>query len=110
MWGSGQILQGGRNMKKLLGLTLALASIACTGIAADAKTIGGSGTSVTVAANAGPQWPRRRWERRNRYRNRTVTQTRVVRVGRRLYRETYLVTYRPNGATVTRLVSRVRIS
>jgi hypothetical protein len=46
--------------------------------------------------------------RRNR-RARTVTQARLVRVGRRVYRETYQITYFPNGRTQTRLVSRVRV-
>ena len=98
-------------MKKLLGMTLALASLGITGFASETKAAELSNTSVTVEASAAPQWQRDRWGRRvyNR-RARTVRQTRVVRLGRRLYRETYLVTYRPNGRTDTRLVSRVRIS
>jgi hypothetical protein len=38
-----------------------------------------------------------------------VTQTRLVRVGRRTFRETYQITYLPNGRTQTRLISRVRV-
>jgi hypothetical protein len=37
------------------------------------------------------------------------TQSRLVRYGRRLYRETYLVTYWGNGRTDTRLISRTRV-
>ena len=99
-------------MKKLLGITLALASLGVTGLASETKAAELSNTSVTVEANAAPQWQRDRRGRRvyNNRRARTVRQTRVVRLGRRLYRETYLVTYRANGRTDTRLISRVRIS
>jgi hypothetical protein len=38
-----------------------------------------------------------------------TTQTRLVRHGRQLWRETYQVRYLPNGATQARLVSRVRV-
>ena len=53
----------------------------------------------------------RRYEQRNRYnrRARIFYQTRYVRRGYRLYRNTYRVTYFPNGRVVTRLVSRVRV-
>jgi len=99
-------------MKKLLGLTLALASLGITGVASETKAAELSKTNVTVEASAAPQWQRDRWGSRiyNNRRARTIRQTRVIRLGRRLYRETYLVTYRPNGRTDTRLISRVRIS
>jgi hypothetical protein len=32
-----------------------------------------------------------------------------VRIGRRTFRETYQITYWPNGRTETRLISRVRV-
>jgi hypothetical protein len=38
-----------------------------------------------------------------------VRRTRVVRYGRRVYRETYAVRYYANGRTDTRLISRTRI-
>jgi hypothetical protein len=38
-----------------------------------------------------------------------VTQTRLVRYGRQVIRETYQITYLPNGRTQTRLISRVRV-
>lgn len=42
-------------------------------------------------------------------RRRSYTTTRIVRVGRARYRETYRVTYLPNGRTRSRLISRVRV-
>jgi hypothetical protein len=99
-------------MKKLLGLTLTLASLGMTGVASETKAADQSPSNVVVEANASPQWQRDRDYHRGYYRGRgrTVRQTRIVRFGRRMYRETYVVTYRPNGRTDTRLVSRVRIS
>jgi len=99
-------------MKRLLGISLALVSFGF-GLSAEAKSAGSpanSATSMTVSSSQ--EWRRDRWNRRVYRRRgvRRVTQSRVVRVGRRLYRETYLVSYLPNGRTNTRLISRVRIS
>jgi hypothetical protein len=98
--------------KRVLGIALAIVSMGFV-VSAEAKS---TSVNSTVAANAVPQWQRdrygdRRYDRRdNRYnRRRTVTQSRYVRYGRRLYRETYLVTYWPNGRTNTRLISRQRV-
>lgn len=100
-------------MRKLLGITLAMASLGFGAMSSEAKAADVSANNVTVtSANANPQWERDRWGRRV-YRRRVVrtrTQSRVVRIGRRLYRETYLVRYLPNGMTNTRLISRIRIS
>ena len=91
-------------MKKLLGLTLTLASVAFVAPAeAKAAETNLSRASTTAAAAASPQW--RRANRRVRIR----TYSRLVRVGRRVYRETYQVRYLPNGTTRTRLLSRVRV-
>jgi hypothetical protein len=38
-----------------------------------------------------------------------VTRSRVVRYGRRVFRETYVTRYYGNGRTDTRLISRTRI-
>ena len=99
--------------KKLLGIALSLASLGVVGMASEAKAAP-STSSTTIEASANPQW---QWQRDrygrstyNRRRTRTVRQSRVVRFGRRLYRETFLVAYFPNGRTDTRLISRVRIS
>ena len=40
---------------------------------------------------------------------RVATRSRLVRVGRRLYRETYQIRVLPNGRATTRLISRVRV-
>ena len=100
--------------KRVLGIALAIVSMGFV-VSAEAKTTDVSQVNSTIAANAVPQWQRdrygRRYERRDdrRYNRRTVTQSRYVRYGRRLYRETYLVTYWPNGRTNTRLISRQRV-
>lgn len=97
-------------MKKLLGLTLSLASIGFVASSAEAKVATPSAAAATtVAANAAaPQWGNRNRRWRNR-RVRVTTQSRLVRVGRRVYRETYQIRYLPNGRTQTTLISRVRV-
>ena len=95
-------------MKRILGIALALASLGFAGVSAEAKAGEVSRSAVTLAANASPQWQRDGY--RGRVRRRTVTRTRVVRQGRRVFRETYQITYLPNGRTDTRLISRVRIA
>ena len=102
--------------KKFLGIALAVVSMGFV-VSAEAKTTDVSQVNSTLAANAVPQWGQdryrdrnnRRYDRRYENRRRTVTRSRVVRYGRRLYRETYLVTYWPNGRTNTRLISRQRV-
>ena len=95
--------------KRVLGIALAIVSM---GFVVSAETTDVSNVNSTVAANAAPQWQRDRYGNRRydrRYNRRTVTQSRYVRYGRRLYRETYLVTYWPNGRSNTRLISRQRV-
>jgi hypothetical protein len=96
-------------MKRVLGIALALVSMGFV-VSAEAKTSNVS-SEVTTAAHAAPQWQRDRYGRRydRRYNRRQRTFSRVVRYGRRLYRETYLVTYWPNGRYDTRLINRSRI-
>lgn len=105
-------------MKRLITLTLAVASMGFFGLGSDLKT----DTSVQAMT---PQFriqigPQRRNRRRDRdYENRgdrvgygygrTVTQTRLVQRGWHTYRETYRTTYFPNGQTQTTLISRVRV-
>lgn len=98
-------------MKRVLGIALALLTLGFV-VPAEAKTTTNINEITTVAANAAPQWQRnRRWDRRNDRRGtRAVTRSRIVRVGRRVYRETYVVRYLPNGRVDTRLISRTRIS
>ena len=78
------------------------------GLGSEAKANEISTNSEVVASSA--QWQRDRYGRRIYNRRRTVRRTRVVRIGRRLYRETYVVRYLPSGYIDTRLISRVRIS
>ena len=98
-------------MKRVLGLILALASTGFV-VSAEAKPANTANENITVAANSAPQWQRDRYRNNRRFdrRRRSVTRTRLVRYGRRLYRETYVITYWPNGRTDTRLVSRQRVS
>jgi hypothetical protein len=107
-------------MKKLLAFALALASFGFVASTAEAKAAGASASAgVISSANAPePQWQnngRRNRNRRNRRWNhrggvvRVTTQTRLVRFGRRLFRETYQVRILPNGRTQTTLISRVRV-
>jgi len=98
-------------MKKVLGIALAIASLGI-GVSAEAKASDVSQQNSTVAASSAAQWQRDRYGRRyDRYNNRrrSVTRSRLVRYGRRLYRETYVVTYWSNGRTDTRLISRTRV-
>lgn len=97
-------------MKKALAITLA-----CLGLAASPAVARAGEASISTAAGVAasapaPQWQGRRdrWDRRNR-RAHVYTQTRLVRYGRRIFRETYQIRYLPNGRTVTRLISRVRV-
>lgn len=94
-------------MKKIMALALTFASLGFVAAPAEAKAAGTS-VSAAAASTAAPQWRNQRWRRNNR-RVRTVTQSRLVRVGRRVYRETYQIRYFPNGGTQTRLISRVRV-
>ena len=88
-------------MRKLLGVTLTAASIGLAASSAEAAT---PSTPASAAASvAAPQWGR--YNRRGYI----TTQSRFVRVGRRVYREVYQVRHLPNGRTRARLVSRVRV-
>jgi hypothetical protein len=98
-------------MKRFLALTLTLASFGLVATSTEAKSAAPSATSAGVL-NAAPapvavQWRNRRQWGRNRVR--VVTQTRLVRRGRAVWRETYQTRYLPNGMTQTRLISRVRV-
>jgi hypothetical protein len=104
-------------MKKLLALTLSLASIGLVASSTEAKAAGSSiAPAATVSNTLAPQWGDRnrdrnrgRWNRRNNRRAHVTTQTRLVRYGRQIFRETYQVRYLPNGRTHVRLISRVRV-
>jgi hypothetical protein len=93
-------------MKKLLILTLTLASFGFLGLGSESSEAKAS--TVTEAPQVRIELGQRNRWRRNRVR--TVRQTRIVQRGWRRYRETYLVRYYPNGQTQTTLISRERIS
>ena len=116
-------------MKRILTITLALASMGFFGLGSDLTTnTAAKAVTPQLRIQIGPQRRNRRWRNRdyrdnrdyNRdYENRgdrvgygygqTVTQTRLVQRGWHTYRETYQVTYFPNGETRTTLISRERV-
>ena len=99
-------------MKRILALALTLASVGLTASAAEAKAgaaAGGAAVSSAVAAPAAIQWRRNRGGAWGRNRVRVTTQTRLVRRGRQVWRETYQIRYLPNGSAQTRLISRERV-
>jgi hypothetical protein len=74
---------------------------------AEAKT---AAASVNADPQINVQIGRNRNRNRDRMRGRrVVTRTRITRVGRTTYRETYRITYLPNGRTRTQVISRVRV-
>jgi hypothetical protein len=97
-------------MKKLLGIALSLASVTFAAGTAEAKAAESSISSAVTVNAAAPQWGTLgQRARRNNRGVRVVNRSRLVRVGRRVYRETYQIRYLPNGGTRTRLISRVRV-
>lgn len=96
-------------MKRVLGIAFALLTLGFV-VPAEAKTAETAHENATVTANAAPQWGRYRNDRYDRRRSRTVRRSRIVRYGRRVYREIYAVRYYANGRTDTWLISRTRIS
>jgi hypothetical protein len=107
-------------MKRLLAFALALATFGFVASPAEAKAAGAAASAgVTSSANAPePQWQNRGRRNRNRRGRRwnhrgggvhVTTHTRLVRVGWRVFRETYRVRILPNGRTQTTLISRVRV-
>ncbi len=99
-------------MKKFLALSILLMSAVVFVPSIKAKS--SNLNNLTASNNAEPQIQvqigqnRRRYNRYNR-RVRVVNSVRNVRVGRRIYRETYQTRYQPNGRVTRRLISRVFI-
>ena len=105
-------------MKKFLALSLLLGSFVFAAPQAEAATSAATQSRIQQDRyNRRYEQNRRddRYDRNNRdtrYNRRGTrieTQTRIVRVGRQRFRETYQIRYLPNGRTQTRLISRVRI-
>lgn len=90
-------------MKKFLASAILSVSAIAFVPSVEAK----SSSAANVASE--PQINIQLGQNRRRNGRRVTTQVRNVRVGRQLYRETYRVTYRPNGTTRTQLISRVRV-
>jgi len=95
-------------MKRVLGIAFALLTLGSV-VPAEAKAAETSQENATFSGSSAPQWQRDRYRRYDRRRARTVRRSRIVRYGRRAYRETYAVTYYANGRIDTRLINRMRI-
>lgn len=91
-------------MKKILALAIISVSSIFFASSVEAKS-----TNVNTIAENSVTAPQVRVRVGRNRRARVVTQTRNVRRGRNLYRETYQTRYRANGAVTTRLISRVLI-
>jgi hypothetical protein len=91
-------------MKKIMSFFLSLAAVGVITFSAESQA---AASPVAVSA----QQVRVQIGQRRRHARfaRTFTQTRVVRRGYGLYRETYRVTTFPNGRTTTMLIGRIRI-
>lgn len=108
-------------MKKFFTIALLTASMLFVVPFANAKDANNSAQYKIADASFAAQQRRnrqtsryeqnRRYERNRRYnrRARTVYRTRYVRYRWRTYRETYRITYLPNGRVITRRISRVRV-
>lgn len=95
-------------MKKFLVFSAMLGAMAFAVPSAEAKA-----TAAATAVESQPRIVRVTQPRRNRWNNRrarTVTTTRITRVGRYRYRETIRTTYLPNGRTRTTVIRRVRLA
>lgn len=93
-------------MKKFLVFSLMVGAMAFVVPSAEAKT---AAASVTADPQMRVQIGQNRRNNRYNRRVRIVTRTRITRIGRSTYRETYRITYFANGRTRTQVISRVRI-
>lgn len=90
-------------MKKLLIASAMMGSIIFAAQSAEAKPAGSAAVEASASANL--TQPGRWWGRPTR----TVTRTRVTRVGRYRYRETIRTRYYRNGRSRTQVIRRVRL-
>jgi hypothetical protein len=100
-------------MKKILTISALLGSLFVFAPSQEAKAaelanaaLNSSNAIPQIRLQIGRQNRNRRWNNR---RASVTTQTRIVRRGFRTYRETYRITYMPNGRTRTQLISRVMV-
>jgi hypothetical protein len=100
------------NMRKLLTLTLALATLGFLGSWSETKGNAVTKTNPQIRIQIGRQ--RRDRDYRREYRDRdygvwNTTESRIVREGWRTYRETYQIRHFRDGRTQMILISRERI-
>jgi Ni/Co efflux regulator RcnB len=97
-------------MKKLITLSLVLASTLFTATFASAQTYYPQQDRYDNNRRD-DRWNDRRDDRnwRNNRGVRVTTQTRIVRQGWRTFRETVQIKYFPNGKVTTKVISRTRI-
>jgi len=94
-------------MKKIIGLSLIVGSLAFAVPAAEAKigTASANAADPQIRVQIGPQ-RNRRWRNNRVY---VTTTTRIVGFGRNRFREVIRVTHYPNGRVSTQVISRTRI-
>jgi hypothetical protein len=98
-----------------LSIALSVAALGFVASSAEAKSNESRAVIAPVGSNSVVLQQRRgqgRWgdnDWRGNHRVRVATQSRLVQVGRRVFRETYQIRYLPNGRTQTTLISRVRV-
>lgn len=83
-------------MKKLLTIAFAFTALAAFASSADAQVRRNGNQQQNVRVNDRGV--------------RVYTETKIVRQGRQQFRETYQVRVQPNGRTVSKLISRVKIN
>ncbi|MEQ1765272.1 MAG: hypothetical protein ABL984_19240 [Pyrinomonadaceae bacterium] len=93
-------------MKKAIVFSLMVLTL---GIVIPASVEAKTASASPAGASEVQVYGQRRGRYWNRGRVRTVTRTRIVWRSGRQYRETYRITYLPNGRTRTQVVSRVRL-
>lgn len=92
-------------MKKFLVLSAMLGAMVFAVPSVEAKAA--AAPSAAEAPQVRGRWNQpRRWNNR---RVRTVTRTRITRIGRNRYREVIRVTYLPNGRVRSQVISRTRV-
>jgi len=98
-------------MKKFLVFSAILGAMVFAAPSIEAKTATAAAADPQVRVRVDQTRRGRRINNRwnNQRARRTVTTTRITRVGRYRYRETIRTTYLANGRTRTQVISRVRL-
>ena len=93
-------------MKKAIVFSLMFLA---SGIVAPASAEANNTGATTATTSEVQVYGQRRGRNWNRGRVRIVTRTRIISLNGRRYRETYRITYLPNGRTRIQVISRVRV-